>query len=174
MKPLLLSLLKSIFVIKKEPALLMVQKCALFKGVSTRQTNYMQCLMHVRNYGAGEIVFKQGGLGECLFIILSGSIHLHIDYDSDAPSEESKVLDLGPSEYFGEVGFISDNAKREFTASSCKPSTLAAFSRQSFEQLKTHPETKSKFLNNLAKGLGDRVSHAMAKTHELKGLLETE
>ncbi len=84
-----------------------------------------------RSFAKGVPVFEQGGAGESMYIIDSGTVS--IEY-VDAAGKRSRVAELGPGQTFGEMALIW-NAPR--TADAIPSSDAAAFEirREDFELL---------------------------------------
>ncbi|MGH2568282.1 MAG: cyclic nucleotide-binding domain-containing protein, partial [Bacteroidota bacterium] len=59
------------------------------------------------HFEPGESVFKQGDLGDCLYIILSGEAEV-VREDSDASTVLAR---LGPGEYFGEMALLNEKTR---------------------------------------------------------------
>jgi signal transduction histidine kinase len=77
----------------------------------------------LRDFGVGDVIFKQGDTGQELFIIKSGKIEIRIG---------NHVLDtLSPGNIFGEMALI-DSAPRNATAVAITDATLIAVSQKQF------------------------------------------
>ena len=63
------------------------------------------------SYKDGEIIFKEGGPGDWVYFILSGSVEIYKTFEGKKYSIEF----LKPGEVFGELAFIGAS-KRSFTA----------------------------------------------------------
>jgi signal-transduction protein with cAMP-binding, CBS, and nucleotidyltransferase domain len=50
-----------------------LKKNVVFKDLNPREINLIQSITHIRNYQAGEAVFKQGEVGVGMYIISKGS-----------------------------------------------------------------------------------------------------
>ena len=77
----------------------------------------------LRDFKAGDVIFKQGDTGQELFIIKSGKVEIRIG---------NHVLDtLSPSNIFGEMALI-DSAPRNATAVAITDATLIGVSQKQF------------------------------------------
>ena len=63
---------------------------------------------NVENYTKGQIIFKQGETGKCMYMVHGGIIGIYSNYGKD---NEVKLTELFPVECFGEMGMISDEAR---------------------------------------------------------------
>lgn len=88
-----------------------------------------------------EVVFRQGDLGDSLYIILDGQADVIIE-ESGA---ESLVATLGPGEYFGEIALLKDR-RRNATVRCRSAVTLLAMRGDDFQSLAAClPEVRSSF-----------------------------
>ena len=86
-------------------------------------------------YKKGDVVFSQGDQGDAFFIIDSGAIVIQFD----DKGETRTLCDLGPGEYFGEMGIIN-NDRRSASATAKEDTTLLRLSRKKFLSMtETHP-----------------------------------
>lgn len=93
------------------------------------------------HFEAGEIVFRQGDLGDALYIILNGEVDVIID--SDDSSEVVAVLTAG--DYFGELALLNDH-HRSATIQCKTPVDVLTMRRADFSALTTNlPDLKKSF-----------------------------
>lgn len=59
------------------------------------------------HYKDGEIVIKQGAIGDCLYVIQEGKVEV---IDESGP-KEIKLAVLGESEFFGEMGLFEKTVR---------------------------------------------------------------
>ena len=60
-----------------------------------------------RLYQDGEIIIKQGTVGDCLYVIQEGRVAIY-DESGDV---ETKVAELGEKEFFGEMGLFEKDVR---------------------------------------------------------------
>ncbi|UCE93277.1 MAG: cyclic nucleotide-binding domain-containing protein [Flavobacteriaceae bacterium] len=58
-------------------------------------------------YGNGEVIIKQGSLGDCLYVIQEGRVEVVLENNN----EEVKIAELGKSEFFGEMGLFESDVR---------------------------------------------------------------
>ena len=63
---------------------------------------------NVETYSKGQIIFKQGEVGKCMYMVHGGIIGIYSNYGKD---NEVKLTELFPVECFGEMGMISDETR---------------------------------------------------------------
>lgn len=82
-------------------------------------------------YEADEVVFAEGGAGDRLFILMSGSVDVWKDYGAD---RADRITVLGPGQLFGELALIDDFA-RSASVVAREPSRMLAIGRDDFERI---------------------------------------
>ena len=63
---------------------------------------------NVECYKKGDIIFKQGETGKCLYLVHGGSVGIYSNYGKE---NEVKLTELYPVECFGEMGVVSDEPR---------------------------------------------------------------
>ena len=63
---------------------------------------------NVETYSKGQIIFKQGEVGKCMYMVHGGIIGIYSNYGKE---NEVKLTELFPVECFGEMGMISDESR---------------------------------------------------------------
>ena len=62
----------------------------------------------VEAYNKGTIIFKQGEVGKCLYLVHGGCVGIYSNYGQ---ANELKLTELYPVSCFGEMGMIADEAR---------------------------------------------------------------
>ncbi len=65
----------------------------------------------MKGYKKGEVIFRQGDPGDCMYDIVYGRVGVYADYDRPG---EKLIAELSEGELFGEMGLI-ENAPRSAT-----------------------------------------------------------
>lgn len=81
-----------------------------------------------RKLAADQVLFEQGDVGTSMFIIVSGAISL--DFGSGLPPKQ-----LGPNDFFGELGLLIDRHPRSSAARACCDTVLLEITCASFQCL---------------------------------------
>ncbi len=68
--------------------------------------------MNIRTYRPGEVIFRQGDPGACMYDIQFGKVGIFLNYGE---ADEKKLAELMSSEIIGEMGLL-DHAPRSATA----------------------------------------------------------
>jgi NADH:quinone reductase (non-electrogenic) len=109
------------------------------------------------HYEPGDVVYRQGDLGDCLYIIMKGQVEVvHKEQEGE---KEHVLACLGPGEYFGEMALLNQRA-REATVRCQEPLDVLSLKKGDFTALVASlPE------------LRESLEHVMAKRNEqnLKG-----
>jgi CRP-like cAMP-binding protein len=98
-----------------------------------------------REYQTGEVIFKEGDIGNEMYIIQVGKVKI-----SKQIKDVEKVLTiLGPGDFFGEMAII-DKDVRSATATVLENSKILALTTEVFElHMQTNPKIVKKILKNL-------------------------
>ncbi len=62
----------------------------------------------IESYTKGSIIFKQGEIGKCMYMVHGGVVGIYNNYGQ---ADEVKLSELYPVECFGEIGMISDEPR---------------------------------------------------------------
>ena len=117
-----------------------------------------------KNLAKGEIIFHEGSLSDCAYIIGMGSIEI---YTTTAQGKKTLGI-LGENEIFGEMGLI-DGLPRSATARACETSVIFILTAQTFEQLvHKNPKALLPILKILTHRLRETVI-ALKKGYKLPG-----
>lgn len=76
------------------------------------------------SHAPGEVIINEGALGECLFLVRSGSVRV----EKDRQGKRIRLADLGVGATFGEMSLI-DSAPTSATVTAIEPSELLQIGR---------------------------------------------
>lgn len=109
---------------------------------------------------AGTDIFNQGDPGDAMYIILEGSVRIHIE------GVELAILSSGS--YFGELSIL-DSDTRSATATALEPSTLLCLRQESFyEMMEKHFSISTSVIRTLCRRLRDQNEKAKSLQSQLK------
>ena len=121
--------------------LIMLQKMAIFSGLSEREIFLMSSRLQIEKFRKGMDIVKQGDAGDKLYIIKSGEVEVLVRSDDDM---ERIVAHLGEGDYFGEVALVGDVLR----TATCRATTsleVWALSKRDFNQfVKSHLDLPEK------------------------------
>ncbi len=132
------------------------RRVRLFEGLSDVQVGELAACAHELRYGAGEWVFEQGAGGGAMFLVLDGSVDIHLD--ASAPA----VARLVRGEVFGEMALV-ESLPRSAGVRCIEPARLLVIRPESFAALAAEdPRLGSVVYRNLARVLSERLRKADA------------
>jgi len=80
-----------------------------------------------KDYKTGEVVFRQGDKGNCMFVIQDGEVEAVVDSDGS----ELRLRTMGPNEFFGEMALFEQEV-RTATIRALKPSRILSIDKKNF------------------------------------------
>lgn len=108
-----------------------LSKVRLFDGMANDGLDQIAAITTQRELGSGKYVFREGEIGDKLYIVLQGKVR--ISRTVPGMGEEALAV-LGPGEAFGEMSLIDDfpRSADALVHESCQ---LAEISREALEEL---------------------------------------
>ena len=103
----------------------------LFKDLKDADLKRVMKVLHVRDYAAGEVVFREGQTGAGMYIVKSGEVDIVMHLEDGS---EKLLVTLRNGHFFGELALLDSIAR---TASSVvrKPSVLLGIFQSDLEHL---------------------------------------
>src|SRR5262249_1513944 len=108
-----------------------LQQVSFFKNVPRKEFGRLFQALAMRNYEAGDILFKEGDVGRALFILEWGQIEIS---RKDAQGKSQRITVLSPGDFFGEVSLLDDQP-RTATASALTTSRVYLLYKAELEGL---------------------------------------
>ena len=62
----------------------------------------------LETYRKGTVIFKEGEVGKCMYIVYGGTVGIYTNYGDP---KQIRLTELYPVSFFGEMGMISDDAR---------------------------------------------------------------
>ncbi len=128
--------------------------------MSSEQEIFERC---GRSYNPGDVIFREGDVGNEMFIIQSGKVKITKQLKDGV---EKTLVILGPGDFFGEMAVI-DKDVRSANAISQDSSRLIALDEEVFEMhMQTNPKIVKKILKNLTSRLREanqQIANLMIK-----------
>ncbi len=144
-----------------DPATL--SRISLFRGMPTRELERLAPLLHERNFPAGASVLTAEQPGEAIYIIIEGSVKIHL-FTLDGA--EVILAVLGPGEIVGEMS-LADSLGRSADVTTLEESVLLWMDRITFSS--SLGETPA-LARNLAEVLSRRLRLTNAHLLSMAGL----
>ena len=80
-----------------------------------------------KEYKAGEVIFRQGDTGNCMFVIQDGEVEAIAESDG----REFRLRTMGPNEFFGEMALF-EKETRTATIRTTKPTRVLSIDKKNF------------------------------------------
>lgn len=148
-----------------------LRHCILFQDLSPIELRLVENIVNVRNYRQGENVFRQGEVGVGMYIVVSGTVNIHIEELNSATNETrtSHVTQLKPGSFFGELALVEHEGRRSATATANDEVVLIGFFKPDLIEIVERNSTAGvKILMRLGEVLGTRLRQTTARITELK------
>ena len=99
-------------------------------------------------YSYGTIIFKQGEVGKCMYIVHSGSVSIYSNYGAN---NELKLAEITPVACFGEMGMILDEPRNATAVAESNDTEVEIIRAEDLENLfRSSPEKIDMILKNLS------------------------
>ncbi len=108
-----------------------LEKSPLFKGMATKEVEYLNSIFKLIQVPAGKTVFIENMPGESLYLVKQGAVKIS---QMLAEVDEQDLISLGAGDVFGEMAII-DGGDRSATARIAKNAVLYSLSREDFNIL---------------------------------------
>jgi len=103
----------------------------LYAGLAADQLRICESIGSIATFAAGDAIFHDGDLGDCMYVVLRGSVGITKTPAGSAPL----LLDLiGEGDYFGEMCLV-DNQPRSANAVAQEQTELRVLRREDLEKL---------------------------------------
>jgi len=128
------------------------QATPLFAGIPEREVRELAGNMHLRRFGEGEVVFREGDQAAGAILVFEGQVEILAD------TRRLALLERG--DFFGEIA-LAENDQRTATARCLEETRLVFFLKQDLEEwIEVAPRLGNRFLMNLASVLARRLHQA--------------
>ncbi len=147
-----------------------LKKTILFKDLSTFEIIKINKVTRTKSYGPDEVVFREGTVGDSLFILKSGSVRVT---KMDDGGEEKVLAILYSGDHFGEIALV-DNQTRSATIVTNEDTELIQIKDEDFNRLlEEDKEIALKFYRTFVKVLAGRLRDTNESLTFSRTLLES-
>jgi CRP-like cAMP-binding protein len=80
-----------------------------------------------KKYAKGEVIFRQGETGNCMYVIQKGEVEAVAESDG----REVRLRTMGPNEFFGEMALF-EKEMRTATIRATKPTRVLTIDKKNF------------------------------------------
>ncbi len=144
----------------------------LFEQLSKRELRFLEKIVHIRKYRAGETIFRQGETGVGMYLIAEGSINILIEELDRITSRQPKqilITRLKKGDFFGEISLVEDNDRRTATARAHVDAKLIGFFKPDLMEIaERSPSTGIKIILKLSSVLAMRLKETTRKVTDLR------
>jgi len=81
----------------------LIKSVEIFDGLETRDINKVLKVASGKKYEKDEVIFKEGDLGDCFYLIIEGSVRIEKNVEND---KIESVARLKTGDYFGEMSLL--------------------------------------------------------------------
>lgn len=170
---------------RQQDILTILSQNILFRNLTKKELRFIQKIIHIRKYRAGETIFRQNENGVGMYIIVKGSVTISLIEDIFMEGDKEKevvVARLESGDFFGELSLVEDASRRSATSSAAEDTVLIGFFKPDLlEVLERSSTTGVKVVFRLAEVLGrrlkettDKISHLKKEIRLLAELQETQ
>ncbi len=108
------------------------QRIPLLSDLPKAERDYLASALTVIHLKPGEILFREGEPGECLFAVLEGRLDILMGHGTP---DEQLLASLGPGEFIGEMSLLIPGRMRTATVRAALPASLWKMTRLDFDAL---------------------------------------
>jgi len=127
----------------------LIRSIILFHDLSDQEVRALASRLTVQRLDAGEVIFRQGDLGEKFYIVQAGGVELV----AEQPGMGRRVLArLGKGAYFGEMALL-EGRPRAATARATEETQLLALGKAHFDEFVDRHEAAAEKIAETANGI---------------------
>lgn len=108
-----------------------------------------------RNYQDGEVVIKQGTIGDCFYVIQEGKVE--VVYESD--DGEKVIAELNESDFFGEMGIFEKDVRSCTVRAKGNAKILTMDKRSLYSSIKKDPSLAFRLLEKMSSRIRETNKH---------------
>lgn len=131
---------------------LFLKSVPLFREIPGEDLAQIASIADEVEYKGGELVFKEGDIGEAMYLILDGKVRVH--------RGEKLLVELGEKECFGEMSIL-DSEPRSASVTALSELDLLKIQREDFYEILAQ---KSEIAHGIIKVLTHRLREANKRT----------
>jgi SulP family sulfate permease len=137
----------------------------VFANMTGEELGIMRAALSRHVYSKAEVVFREGDIGDELYLIVKGSASVRLQLAGS--DREIRLITFSVGTVFGEVALLDQEA-RSATVEADDDLVCFVLTRASFEKLTVeHPAVAIKLLVNLGRGISTSLRRATRTIHQL-------
>jgi uncharacterized protein len=132
----------------------------LFEGLRPSQAKIVTLMGELKTFPGGQIIVRQGELGNEMFVIIGGRAKVRIS----VAGQSRVVRELNRGDVFGEMGLIRHHKRSADVIAAEDVEVLVVNDRFLARMQRRYPRIGAKVFLNIAKILSDRLEREIART----------
>ncbi len=140
-------------------------KIDIFHNLSTKQVDLLLEAATVKRLQPNEVLFSAGSRGNCLYVVLQGTLTAGI---SGGGNTDKRVSSLSAGDSFGEIAMLT-GCERTATIQSVTPALVMQVTKDSIQKA----GLGSIIYQNIARVLAERLMKMNEKAAKTEGFVET-
>jgi len=137
----------------------------LFSKLDKRELEFLENIVHIRNYETDELIFGEGDIGSGMYAIRSGKVQI---YGCDINGAETTRAVLEPADFFGEIA-LTASRPRCASARATEPTVLIGLFRSDVQEaMRRHPIPLAKIMFGLNRVVSDRLLQCSLQLEKIK------
>lgn len=116
-----------------------------------------------QNFSEGDLIIKQGTEGDCLYVIQEGKVEVI----AETGDKEVKLTELGPGEFFGEMGLFEKDVRSCTVRAIGKAKILTIDKRNFYQTIQKDPALAIRLLETMSR----RIRQTNQKVTDLQNKL---
>ena len=136
-----------------------LKKVQIFSDIPEEELDIIESEMRVREYKAGELLFKEGDPGDEMYIVIAGRVSVFV---IDNEGEEVSLYEMAKGDFFGEMSII-ERAPRSASCRVIQESVFLIFHADDLMRITVSmPECAAKIMNKMLSIIVERLMHVGA------------
>jgi CRP-like cAMP-binding protein len=145
----------------------MLKQVPLLAGIAAAKLKLLALTSERLTYRRGEVLFRQGEVGDAAFVILQGRAHVLVE----SPAGEIKVAELSENSVVGEISIICNVARTATVRAESQVEVLRITKEHFMRLLTDFPEVTLEIVRVLAQRLSQTTVELTAeRSQKAQGL----
>lgn len=141
-----------------------MRECPLFSDLRDSDIKYLLRMAHVRDYSPDELIFSEGTIGLCFYLIVKGTVKI-VSRDGN---QEIVLRDYKDGDYFSEVHLFAET-NHTVSCTAVELTRLIIFSKPDFENMaKVKPKLGNRILVKFLHYFAEQLDRLYRQNKELK------
>jgi len=147
---------------------ILIEDIRIFKGLDSSEMDIVKNLLHVREYGSNEVIYREGDLGDGLSIIIKGRVRIN---KMTVEGDQFCITTIKEGDIFGILSFL-DGSRHDATMVAEEPTRLMVLRKADLDSLQqSNPSITSKILRELSIYLASMVRNMNRQYMDLMHLM---